>query len=244
MDAKVALIPGGARGNGRENAFRLAERGWAIALCYRSSAAEAEATRASCEARGASALTLAADVSRPEDCEALVQAVRRWRGRVDALVHAAGPFHRRDVLAETPDGWREMLASNLDSLFYLARLVAPDMVARGWGRIVAFSIANAERLAGQPGIAAHYVAKVGVLALVRALARPLAKHGVTVNAIAPGFIDSGSMHEDELSSFLPAIPAGRLGSTADAAAAALYLLSDEAAYVSGTNLLVNGGWGI
>ncbi len=230
MDAKVALIPGGARGIGREIALRLAERGWAIALCYRSSAAEAEATRASCEARGASALTLAADVSRPEDCE--------------ALVHAAGPFHRRDVLAETPDGWREMLASNLDSLFYLARLVAPDMVARGWGRIVAFSIANAERLAGQPGIAAHYVAKVGVLALVRALARPLAKHGVTVNAIAPGFIDSGSMHEDELSSFLPAIPAGRLGSTADAAAAALYLLSDEAAYVSGTNLLVNGGWGI
>lgn len=243
-EARVALVTGGARGIGREIALRLAERGWAVALCYRRSRDEALATQAELERRGAAALAVCADVSSADTCQALVDHVQRWRGRVDALVHAAGPFHRLDLLAETPEGWRAMFADNLDSLFYLSRLVAPGMIERRWGRIVAFSLANADRVMGQPTITAHYLAKVGVLGLIRALAKALASHGITANAVAPGFIDSGSMPPDELASLARNIPAAHVGTVADAAAAALYLLSDEAAYVNGTNLHVSGGWGI
>jgi 3-oxoacyl-[acyl-carrier protein] reductase len=198
MTERVALIPGGARGIGRQIGLRLADRGWAVALCYRASEAAAEETRAALEERGAPALAVVADVSRPETCAELVERVRGWRGRIDALIHCAGPFHRVDVLAETPEGWREMFANNLDSLFYLARLVAPGMVEGQWGRILAFSMANADRLMAQPQVTAHYLAKVGVLGLVRTLSKVLARHKITVNAISPGFIDSGSMEPEEL----------------------------------------------
>jgi 3-oxoacyl-[acyl-carrier protein] reductase len=244
MEPRVALITGGARGIGREIALRLGARGWSVAFCYRTSAAPAEETRAEVERRGGAALSVCADVSSPAACESLVKQVIDWRGRIDVLINGAGPYHRVDVLAETPEGWREMFASNLDSLFYLARLVAPGMMERQWGRIIAFSMANADRIVAQPTLTAHYLSKVAVLGLVRSLAKALAKHKVTVNAISPGFIDSGSMDPEELKSLAKNIPAGYIGTPADAAGAALYLLSEEAAYVTGASLPVSGGWGL
>ena len=241
---KTALISGGAKGIGREIGLRLGERGWAVALCYRKSRSEAETTAQAIEEKGGQALAIHADVSTPEVCESLVDHVlERW-GRIDAFIHCAGPYHRLDLLAETPAGWREMFAGNLDSLFYLARLVAPVMIRQQSGRIVAFSMANADRLMAQTQLTAHYLAKVGVLGLVRSLAKSLAKHKITVNAVSPGFIDSGSVDSAELAGLLKTIPAGTIGSVADAANAVLYLLSDEAAYVTGTSLHVSGGWGI
>jgi len=137
-----------------------------------------------------------------------------------------------------------MFANNLDSLFHLARLVAPGMIERRCGRIVAFAMANADRLMAQTQITAHYLAKVGVLGLVRSLAKALAPHQITANAISPGFIDSGSVEVAELSTMVKSIPAGRVGTVEDVVGAVLYLLSDEASYVSGTNLHVSGAWGI
>jgi len=244
MADRVALIPGGARGIGRRIAVRLAERGWAVAIAYRTSHAAAEETRRAVEEHGAEALALRADVSRPEECDDLVRRVVDWKGRLDALVNCAGPYHRVDILSETPEGWREMFASNLDCLFYLARAAVPRMIAGGGGRIVAFSMANADRILAQPNLTAHYLAKVGVLGLVRTLAKALARHRITVNAVSPGFIDSGSMDAQELAAMAKSIPAGYVGTTDDAASAALYFLSDEAAYVTGANLHVSGGWGI
>jgi 3-oxoacyl-[acyl-carrier protein] reductase len=241
---KTALISGGGKGIGRELGLRLGERGWAVALCYRKSRAEAEATALAIEERGGRALAVHADVSTPEVCAALVQEVLDWQGRIDAFIHCAGPYHRVDVLKETPAGWREMFAGNLDSFFYLARLVAPVMVKQQGGRMVAFSMANADRLVAQTQLTAHYLAKVGVLGVVRSLAKALAKHKITVNAVSPGFIDSGSVDPAELAGLVETIPAGRIGSVADAVNAVLYLLSDEASYVSGTSLHVSGGWGI
>ena len=241
---KTALISGGARGIGRQVGLRLGERGWAVALCYRKSRAEAEATAAAIEKNGGRALAVHADVSTPEVCAALVQKVLDWQGRIDALIHCAGPYHRVDVLEETPAGWREMFAGNLDSFFYLARRVAPVMIKQESGRMVAFSMANADRLMAQTQLTAHYLAKVGVLGLVRSLAKALAKYKITVNAVSPGFIDSGSVDAADLNSLVETIPAGRIGSVDDATEAVLYLLSDEAAYVTGTSLHVSGGWGI
>jgi len=243
MLTRVALIPGGARGIGRRIGVDLARRGWSVALAYRTSRDAAAQAVAEIEAAGGKGLGLAADVSQPGECERLVKAVADWQGRVDALVNCAGPFHRVDLFSETPEGWREMFANNLDCLFYLSRLVAPIMIGQKWGRIIAFSMSNADRLVAQPQLTAHYLAKVGVLGLVRTLSKALARHSITVNAISPGFIDSGSMGEEELKVMSRNIPAGYVGSTADTAGAALYLLSDEAAYVTGANIPVSGGWG-
>jgi 3-oxoacyl-[acyl-carrier protein] reductase len=244
MPGKVALITGGAKGIGREIGLRLAEQGWSVALCYRKSGEAAQQTAAEIEQRGGTALPLLADVSTPEVCQKLVAQVNERLGHIDALVHAAGPYHRVDVLTETPEGWREMFASNLDSLFYLARLIAPGMIEHRWGRILAFSMANADKILAQPTLTAHYLSKVAVLGLVRSLAKALAKHQITVNAISPGFIDSGSMDPEELKSLSKNIPAGYIGAPGDAAGAAMYLLSEEARYVTGTSLHVSGGWGL
>jgi 3-oxoacyl-[acyl-carrier protein] reductase len=241
---RVALITGGARGIGRAIGLDLARAGWAVAFCYRTSAAAAEETRRAIEAAGARALAVQADVSDPELAEALVRRVESAWGRVDALVNCAGDYHRVELLEETPSGWREMFDGNLHPVFYLSRAVAPGMIARRWGRILAFAMVNADRLAAQPHITAHYIAKAGILVLVRSLARPLAPHGITVNAISPGFIDSGSVASAAFEAIRPQIPAGHMGSVEDVVGAARYLLSDEARYVTGTNIHVSGGWGL
>jgi 3-oxoacyl-[acyl-carrier protein] reductase len=240
----VALIPGGARGIGRAIAQALAEREWDIAVCYRTSEEDAQVGINAVEACGGAALALRADVSQPDVCTEMFEQVLAWRGRIDALVHCAGPFHRVDLLDETAEGWRAMFANNLDSLFFLSRLVAPGMMERRWGRILAFSMANADRIVAQTQITAHYLAKVSVLGLVRSLAKALAPHQITANAISPGFIDSGSADLAELSQMVKTIPAGNVGSVDDVVAAALFLLSEEASYVNGTNIHVSGGWGI
>jgi len=215
-----------------------------VAVCYRKSEDDANIAVNAVEAAGGSALALCADVSNPEVCAELFDQVLAWRGQIDALVHCAGPFHRIDVLAETPEGWRTMFASNLDSLFYLSRLVAPGMMERRWGRIVAFAMANADRPMAQTQITAHYLAKVSVLGLVRSLAKALAPFQITANTISPGFIDSGSVDLGELAVMAKTIPAGTVGTVDDVVAAALYLIGDEAAYVNGANIQVSGAWGI
>jgi len=244
MTTRVALITGGAKGIGRAIGLRLAREGWAVALCYRTSADAAEATRAELEARGAAALAVACDVSDPAACAALVERVAAELGPVDALVNCAGPYHRTALFEETLEGWHEMFDNNLHPVFYLSRLVAPSMIERGFGRILTFSMANADRLAAQPFVTAHSIAKIGLLVLTRTLAKVLGPHGVTANAISPGFIDSGSAPDEELERMVKHIPAGYVGTLDDAVSAAAFLLSDEARYVNGTNLHLSGGWGV
>jgi 3-oxoacyl-[acyl-carrier protein] reductase len=241
---RVALIPGGARGIGRAIGQVLSAREWDVALCYRQSADDASVAISAIEAGGGAGLALRADVSSPEACAELFDQVLAWRGRIDALINCAGPFHRIDLLAETPEGWRAMFANNVDSLFYLARLVAPGMIERRWGRILGFAMANADRPMAQTQITAHYLAKVAVLGLVRSLAKALAPHQITANCISPGFIDSGSVDLAELGQMAKSIPAGNVGTVDDVVGAVLYLLSDEANYVNGANINVSGGWGI
>ena len=241
---RVALIPGGARGIGRAIAQALAAREWDVAVCYRKSEDDANIAVTAVESAGGAALALRADVSSPDACTELFDQVLAWRGQIDALIHCAGPFHRVDVLAETPEGWHAMFANNLDSLFYLSRLVAPGMMERQWGRIVGFAMANADRPMAQTQITAHYLAKVSVLGLVRSLAKALAPYQITANTISPGFIDSGSVELAELAVMAKSIPAGSVGTVDDVVGAALYLLSDAASYVNGANIHVSGGWGI
>jgi 3-oxoacyl-[acyl-carrier protein] reductase len=243
-ETRTALITGGARGIGRAVAGDLARRGWNIALCYRKSAAEADAVAREAEAAGVKALAIQSDVSEASAAAALVARVENEWGRIDALINGAGPYHRVDVLKESVEGWQAMFDNNLHPIFYLSRAVLPGMMGRQWGRIVSFSMANADQMIAQPNLTAHYIAKMGVLALTRTLARVAAPHGVTVNAISPGFIDTGSAPEEELVTMAKRIPAGYVGSVDDAVATVRFLVSDEARYVNGTNIHLSGAWGI
>lgn len=244
MEPKVALITGGARGIGRGIALDLAAQGWAIAICYRTSERDAEATTKAVIERGGQGIAVRSDVSDPKACHELAKRVEEKWTKIDALINAAGPYHRVNLFEETPKGWDDTFTNNLHPVFYLGQAVAPGMKTRKYGRIISFSMANADKMEAQPMVTAHYIAKVGILVLTRTLAKTLAADGITVNAISPGFIDSGSAPPGELDRVVKNVPAGYIGDVKDTLSAVRYLLSDEARYVTGANVHVSGGWGL
>jgi 3-oxoacyl-[acyl-carrier protein] reductase len=243
-EAKIALITGGARGIARAVTLDLASRGWFVAICYRTSAEEANEVMEAVKHAGAEGAAYQSDVSDPSAAASLVQKVHEKWGRIDALINGAGPYHRVSLLQETNEGWHSMFDNNLHPVFYLTRAVIPIMKERKWGRIVCFSMANAEQLIAQPQLTAHYIAKVGLLALSRSFAKLIAADGITMNCVSPGFIDSGSAPEGELERMVKFIPAGYAGTVDDAVGAVRFLLSDEARYVNGANIQLSGAWGV
>jgi 3-oxoacyl-[acyl-carrier protein] reductase len=238
---RVAIITGGVRGIGRALADDLVARGWRVAVCYRTSVAAAEAYLLSTGPQG---LAQRCDVRDPEAARDFVRAVAGNWNRVDAVINAVGPVQRVDLLDETPEGWRAMFAGNLDSVFYVTRAAVPIMTAQGHGRIVNFALVNADHVAAQPGLTAHFIAKLGVLVLTRSYARVLGAHGITVNAVSPGFVDTGEGIPEEFQRMAARVPAGYVGTPDDVVGAVRFLLSDEARYVNGANLQVSGGWGL
>lgn len=244
MNERVALITGGAKGIGRGIALDLAAQGWRIAFCYRTSEAAAQDTARAVTERGGQSLAVRCDVSDPAAAQQLVTQVEQRWGRIDALINGAGPYHRINLFDETVAGWNEMFDGNLHPIFYLAKAVAPGMKARKAGRIINFSMANADQMISQPDVTGHYIAKAGVLILTRTLAKLLAPYGITVNAVSPGFIDSGSAPPEELAGMTKRIPAGYIGTVDDTVAAVRYLLSEDARYVNGANIQISGAWGI
>jgi 3-oxoacyl-[acyl-carrier protein] reductase len=244
MENKVALITGGARGIGRAVALDLAAHGWSVAVCYRTSASEAAEVVGAVKKEGTAALAIQCDVSDPEAATAMVQRItREWR-HIDALINSAGPYHRAPLLDETNEGWHSMFDNNLHPVFYLSKAVIPLMKERRWGRIISFSISNAEQLIAQPQLTAYDISKVGLVVLMRSLARLVAPHGITANCVAPGYIDSGSAPRDELAAAINRIPAGYIGTVAQTAAVVRFLLSDEAGYINGANIQLSGAWGV
>lgn len=244
MENRVALITGGVRGIGGTIARTLARKGWLVAASYRSSHSKAAALQEEIQSTGGTAIILRADVSNHAEAQDLVAQVEARFGRIDALINAAGPYRRVHLLEETIVGWHSMFDNNLHPIFYLSRQVAQGMIERKWGRIINFSMANADQHVGQPYITAHYIAKAAVLVLTRSLAKTLAPHGITVNAISPGFIETGNLPMDEIANMVKNIPAGYVGKPEDAASLVAFLLSDEAAYVNGANIHLSGAWGV
>lgn len=244
MDSKTALITGGARGIGRAVALDLASRGWSVAICYRTSASEAGEVVEMVKRQGSSGLAIRCDVSDSSAATAMVDDVgNRW-GHIDALINSAGPYHRIALLEETDEGWHSMFDNNLHPVFYLSKAVVPYMKQRKWGRIICFSMSNAEQLIAQPQLTAHYISKVGVIVLMRSLARIVAPHGITANCVAPGFIDSGSAPAEELAAATKRIPAGYIGTVEETAAVVRFLLSEDARYINGANIQISGAWGV
>ena len=239
LAGKVALVTGGAGGIGRAAAEALYRAGAAVAIADLDEPGAAEAARS----LGERALGLYVDVASAEAVQAMVDQVIKVFGGVDILVNSAGICKRRRMLEIPEKEWDLVLAINLKGTFLCCRAALPSMIERGWGRIV-----NVASISGKIGglmVGVHYAAsKGGVLALTKGLAREVAPHGITVNAVCPALVDtdmSSLFTDEELKRYIGTVPLRRLGKPEDVAQAVLYLCSEEASYITGEVLDINGG---
>ncbi|MBC5824487.1 MAG: SDR family oxidoreductase [Candidatus Eremiobacteraeota bacterium] len=240
---RVALVTGSATGLMRGVCVSLARRGYAIAANYRPSRGHADETVEAVRAERVPVAAFPADVSVPAEAAALVAATFGRFGRVDVLACGAGPLLIKDLFETTVDDFYAMVAGNLGSVFYCAKAVLPLMRDQGKGRIIGFAMTGSETTAGWRHMGAHAAAKSGMVALLRSLALEEASFGITCNAIAVGDIRQKKIDRREaLRRRDPSNPTRRSGSWEDVGDAVAYLASDEASYVNGAVLPVNGGW--
>jgi 3-oxoacyl-[acyl-carrier protein] reductase len=242
LEGRVALVTGAAQGFGLAIAERLAAEGAALALLDRQ-ADRLEAATQTLEAAGVDALALTADVARAAAVRAAVDRATARFGRLDILVNSAGILRLSDVLTCSEEEWDLVVDVNLKGTFLLCQAVLPQMVARHYGRIVNLSSSAGKQGGVLSGIA-YNAAKGGVLSFTKSIARQFAPDGVTANAVCPGTGDTPMGHQftaDQLAALVARIPAGRLATAADIAGAVAYLVSDDAAFVTGEMLDVNGG---
>jgi acetoacetyl-CoA reductase len=234
--ARVALVTGGTRGIGYAISETLAKAGYQVAANYAGNDKKAH--------EAAEALKMSVykwDVGDWEACQAGIKRVEAELGTVDVLVNNAGItrdgfFHKMNV-----DQWREVIRVDLDSLFYMTRPVIDGMRARGFGRIINITSINGQK--GQAGQTNYSAAKAGMIGFTKALAQEGANKGVTVNCVAPGYIDTdmvAAVPEDAMKKIIATIPVGRLGKAEEIAAAVKFLASDEAGFMTGATLTVNG----
>ncbi|MBY3068279.1 SDR family oxidoreductase [Rhizobium laguerreae] len=239
-EGKVAIVTGGRQGIGRGVADLLAKRGARVAIVNRKDAADVA------EAIGNSAIAIAADVTSEADWARVASTVESTFGRADILVHAAGAYPMATLEQMTPEAWRAVMALNLDAHLMGARAIVPLMRKAGGGSIVAIG-SDAVGMVTPPGFGfSHYItSKMGVVGLVRALASELAADNIIVNAVHPGITDtegaSGMPNEQKAQVYMQqAIK--RLGTPADIAGPVAFLTSDDARFVTGQTLVVDGGW--
>jgi 3-oxoacyl-[acyl-carrier protein] reductase len=242
LTGKTALVTGGSRGIGKAIVLRLATQGADVAFSYRGNQAAAEATAAEVEALGRRSLAVQADAKEQEGAEALVKAVLEAFGKVDILVNNAGITRDDLIMRMKPEDWTDVLETNLFGAFYALKACTRPMLKARAGRII--NITSVSGQAGQTGQANYSSAKAGLIGLTKAAARELASRNITVNAVAPGFVLT------ELTQDLPEAlqaeitnrtPLGRFGTTEEIANAVAFLASDEAAYITGQVLAVDGG---
>ncbi len=244
FENRIALVTGASTGIGAASALLLAKKGAAVAVNYAHSREQAEQVAAEISAAGGRAVVIQADVTRAEDVARLKDEVQATLGPVDFLINNAGGLLERVSIREmSMDLWNRTMDLNLNSVFAVSQAFLPDMADRRFGRIVNVSSISA-RNGGGPGASAYAVAKAGVWAFTKGLAKELADVGVCVNAIAPGFIDTPfhvKARTGDLSKVLPGIPMKRIGTPEESAQVVAFLCSDAASYVTGVMLDINGG---
>lgn len=240
-DGKVAMVTGAGRGIGREIAIRLADRGAEVVVSD-VDASTAERTAEEIAASGGRALGIALDVTSEAGTGGVVSDLLKRYGTIPLLINNAGITRDNLILRMKSEEWDLVLATNLTGCYRLCRALIPAMVKARYGRIVNLSSVVA-RL-GNVGQANYAAAKSGLEGMTRSLARELASRNVTVNCVAPGFIDTAmtqALSEEARERLLDQVPMKRLGTPADVAEAVLFLLGDGASYITGTTLYVNGG---
>lgn len=239
---QTAIVTGGSRGIGRAVAVRLAKDGMNLVINYRGNSAAAEETEQMCRELGAEVLLVQGDVSRAEDCEKLAAQAKEAFGRVDVLVNNAG-ITRDGLLARmTEEDFRAVLDVNLVGPWNMIKAVNRIMMKQRYGRIV--NLSSVTGLMGNMGQTNYAAAKAGILGMTKSYAREVAGRGITVNAVAPGFIDTDmteAMPEGAKDKIITGIPMGRTGKPEDVAEAVAFLASEQAGYITGEVLRVDGG---
>ncbi|MFD8099302.1 SDR family NAD(P)-dependent oxidoreductase [Nocardia fluminea] len=243
--ARVAVVTGGASGMGLSICVAFAESGHRVAVLDVDGAA-AQRVAEQLRATGATAMACAVDVTDRDAVREAMGKVRAEFGAIEILVTSAGSVDFAPFTAITPQAWNRVIDVNLNGVFHCAQAVVPDMVTAGWGRIVTISSSSAQR--GSPGMVHYTASKGAVLAMTKALAREYAAAGITVNTIPPSGIDTPMSRQSQAAGHLPqsavmakAIPVGHLGTGEDIAAACVFLCSEQAGYITGQVLGVNGG---
>ena len=245
LKGKVALVTGGSRGIGRAVCLELARQGADVAVNYAGNEAAAQETAQACRELGVRAVVIRADVADAAACDAMVAQVLEQLGRLDILVNNAG-ITRDGLMLRMPEAdWDAVLDTNLKGAFCCCKAVYRPMMRQRSGRII--NMSSIVGLRGNPGQANYCASKAGLIGLTKSLAKELAARKVTVNAVAPGFIDTDMtavLSEQAKEAMLATIPMAKLGQPEDVAHAVAFFASDEAAYITGQVLCVDGGMAV
>ena len=240
---RVALITGGGRGIGRATAVRLARDGVRIAVNYKGNAAAAEEAKRLVEEAGSTALLVQGDVSQDGEAERVMKETLAFgEGRIDILVNNAGITRDNLLLRMSAEEWDAVLDLNLRGTFLVTKAAMRPMMKQRGGRIV--NVASISGIVGNAGQANYSAAKAGIIGFTKTVAREMASRNITVNAVAPGFVPTDltdPLPQEVKDALLKQIPLGRFGSVEDVANAIAFLASDEAAYITGQVLVVDGG---
>lgn len=243
-ERRTALVSGGSRGIGRACALALAGAGHCVAVASRTAAVNDEVVEEISRA-GGQAVAVEMDVTDPASVKAACQSVEAEVGPVAILVNGAGVTGDGLLAKMSTERWRSVLATNLDGAYHLSRQVVPGMMRARWGRIV--TISSVVGLSGSAGQANYAAAKAGQIGFARAIARELAPRHITSNIVAPGPIDTdmlGALSDERRQQMAASVPLGRLGASEEVAAAVAFLTSEEAAFITGAVLPVDGGLGM
>ena len=241
LAGRIALVTGASQGIGKACALELARQGAVVALAARNESKLAE-TAAEIEAAGGQAAAFALDVASEESIKSGAKAILDRYGKVEILINNAGITRDDLAMKMKRADWDDVLSTNLTGAFLLTQAVLRPLLKNRWGRIV--NITSVVGRTGQSGQANYAASKAGMIGLTRSLARELASRGITVNAVAPGYIETAMTHvlsEELRKQMLASIPLGRAGTEPDIASAVAFLASDAAAYITGHVLDVNGG---
>ncbi len=242
LSDRVALVTGSGRGIGRAIALKLAEAGAKVVVNDVGQVEPSENVVEEIRAMGRESLAVMADVSAATEVAGMVEIVISTYGKLDILVNNAGITRDQLLLRLTEADWDKVLEVNLKSVFLCSRAVLRHMIKQRWGRII--SISSIVGIVGNPGQANYASAKAGVIGFTRTIAREVASRGITVNAIAPGFIDTGmtqGLGEKQRYELMGRIPVGFLGTPDDVAGAVAFFASEEARYITGQVLNMDGG---
>ena len=236
-----ALVTGGGKGIGRAVCLKLAELGYSIVINYNSSEQAAQEVLETIVAGGGSASLLRFDVS---DNMQVSEALKKWReenndGYIEVLVNNAGVRDDNLMLWMEPESWHKVIGVSLDGMFHVTRLLIKDMLVKRYGRVI--NIVSLSGIKGLPGQTNYSAAKGGVIAATKALAQEVAKKGVTVNAVAPGFINTDMTKDLDQVTLKQQIPAGRFGTPEEVASLVGFLASGDSSYITGEVISINGG---